>query len=561
MNDQTLKIFCLLILSGLITAIVIMASVPPVSRDALTHHLAVPKIYVKNGGITELPHIIVSYYPQLLDLLYCIPMMFDNDIIPKYIHFSFALLTALLIFLFLSKRLNAFYAWFGALFFLTLPVIVKLSVTVYVDLGLIFFSTAALLSLIQWRETGFKLRWLLISGISCGLAMGCKYNGLVTCFILSALIPWLYFRGYDNPGKPIRDGSAQGRRRRAEAQALGYAILFLLISLSVFSPWMVKNYIWTRNPVYPLYNAFFTSRTGPGPENASEEPSMNHFLLRKIIYKESLLETLTIPIRIFFQGEDDNPRYFDGRLNPLLFFLPLFAFYRKSDSLGDCADKRLLLLFSVLYILVVFFRQDMRIRWIGPGIPPLVILSAWGLKNILDRLGQKKGDYPFAWMKKTGPVLVLAPIAVLFLMNIVYVARLYRAIDPMPYLTGRVTRDAYIERFRPEYPALVWANRHLIGQIRILALFLGNRIYYSDHEIRGNQIFFKVLAESARDPDALTNRLKKEKITTLIIHIPAFTNWVTASFDTRERQKIHEFFQKHTQALFSKNEHGVFTLL
>lgn len=50
----------------------------------------------------------------------------------------------------------------------------------------------------------------------------------------------------------------------------------------------------------------------------------------------------------------------------------------------------MLLLFSILYILIVFFQQDMRIRWIGPAIPPLVILSAYGLKNIFKYLTPAK---------------------------------------------------------------------------------------------------------------------------------------------------------------------------
>ena len=144
------------ILIGLIAALVvsvcILSWVPPVSRDALTHHLVIPKIYLENGGIVEIKGIRFSYYPQNLDLLYIIPLYFGNDIVPKYIHFAFALLTAWLIFGYLKKRLDRVYALFGVLLFLSLPVIVKLSFTVYVDLGLIFFSTASLLLLFKWLE-------------------------------------------------------------------------------------------------------------------------------------------------------------------------------------------------------------------------------------------------------------------------------------------------------------------------------------------------------------------------------------------------------------------------
>ncbi|HBZ54809.1 MAG TPA: hypothetical protein DEO88_05340, partial [Syntrophobacteraceae bacterium] len=51
------------------TAILLLAAVPPVDRDALTHHLAVPKLYLQQGGMVEIPWVPFSYYPMNLDLL------------------------------------------------------------------------------------------------------------------------------------------------------------------------------------------------------------------------------------------------------------------------------------------------------------------------------------------------------------------------------------------------------------------------------------------------------------------------------------------------------------
>jgi len=96
---RTILFICM---ASLIAAIVLLCLVPPVSRDALTHHLAVPKLYMEHGGIHEIPSIPASYNPMNLDLLYLIPLYFGNDITPKFIHLSFALLTAWLIF-WLSK--------------------------------------------------------------------------------------------------------------------------------------------------------------------------------------------------------------------------------------------------------------------------------------------------------------------------------------------------------------------------------------------------------------------------------------------------------------------------
>ena len=190
--DLYLNRLLILVISILIIAVGILCWVPPVSRDALTHHLAVPKLYLQHGGVYEIPSIDFSYYPMNLDFLYIIPLYFGNDIIPKLIHFLFALLTAGLIYGYLKKRFGMSWALTGVVFFLSLPIIVKLSITVYVDLGLIFFSTAALICLLKWIENRFRYKWLLFSAVSCGLALGTKYNGLIVLFIIAVSVPSVY---------------------------------------------------------------------------------------------------------------------------------------------------------------------------------------------------------------------------------------------------------------------------------------------------------------------------------------------------------------------------------
>jgi hypothetical protein len=85
-GPHVLKILLSILVVVLIGSILVMDGVPPISRDALTHHLAVPKLYVKHGGMVEIPALAFSYYPMNLDLLYTVPLIFGNDIAPKYVH-------------------------------------------------------------------------------------------------------------------------------------------------------------------------------------------------------------------------------------------------------------------------------------------------------------------------------------------------------------------------------------------------------------------------------------------------------------------------------------------
>ena len=48
----------------------ILGVLPPTSRDELTHHLAIPKLYAHAGRIIEVPMAPYAYYPMLLDMLY-----------------------------------------------------------------------------------------------------------------------------------------------------------------------------------------------------------------------------------------------------------------------------------------------------------------------------------------------------------------------------------------------------------------------------------------------------------------------------------------------------------
>ena len=550
-------------LSALIVmSVVILASVPPVSRDALIHHLALPKLYLKHGGIYEIPSLKFSYYPLNLDLLYMIPLYFGNDIIPKYIHFAFALLTAVCIFRYLSRRLDAVFALLGVVLFLSLPVIVKLSITVYVDLGLIFFSAVSLFYLFRWMENNYKLKHLLMSALFCGLGLGTKYNGLIVVFLLTIFVILILVKSSKDSAK-------------RQSRAIGFGILFMLAAALVFSPWAAKNYIWTCNPVYPLYDSWFNSKTAgvadPEPSISSDEEFQNskanqnqpigkwgHFAIRQIIFKEKWWEIALIPIRIFFQGKDDDPKYFDGRLNPLLFFLPIFAFLGiKKDMPKIRLEKKILIWFSVLFILYTFVQTDMRVRYISPAIPALVVLSMFGLNDLIHILRNRFSGNA-AKMSRVG---VYLGVAILLCLNAQYIILQFRYVSPLNFISGQIGRDAYIEQYRPEYAAIQFANKEVPDTGIILGVFLGNRSYYSNRPMVFN--FKRFLLDTFQQnfsAEEVKVNLSNAGITHLIVRYDLFNQWVDHNFDDNLKGELARLFTKHMDLVFSKGGHGVFRI-
>jgi len=524
-------------------SIIILSSVPPVSKDALTHHLAIPKLYLNHGGLYEIPFARFSYYPMNLDLLYLIPLYLGNDIVPKFIHFSFSLLTCWLIFGYIKHRINFIHALFGVLFFLSIPIIVKLSVSVYVDLGLIFFSTASLLAFLKWIESNYRPKYLILSAVSCGLAMGTKYNGLIVFFLLTLFVPFVYSR-YGL------------KKNNAFFKALSNGLFFFLIALLIFSPWMIKNYIWTHNPIYPLYDHWFN------PQDVTSQSALGLFKIRSSIYHESWWEIALLPVRIFFQGQDGNPQYFDGKLNIFLLFLPFLAFYRvKSDSDTIKNEKKILLAFAALFFAFAFFSSGLRIRYISPILPPLVILSVFGLKKFSDIVLNLNS----AISRKIGRSVIFLIIIFSFIPNAHYIFSQYKYVRPFEYLSGTLSRDEYIEKFRKEYPVMRYINENLPQDARILFFYLGNRGYYCDRDhvfdmqkrsSTGVSMLWEAVKRS-NSPEEVLTELKNRRITHLLIRYDIFNRWVKNDFEGRERAIVSQFFKKYVKLLYFKSGYGV----
>ena len=534
----------------IILCIAFLAAVPPVSKDALVHHLAVPKIYLRHGGMVELPSMPFSYYPMNLELLYWASLSLGNDILPKYIHFAFALATAWCLFRYLKRRLSVTYGALGSLLFLSIPVIVKLSITAYIDLGVIFFTTCSILALFAWLEQGMRLRHLAASAMFCGLAVGTKYNGLIALFLLALSVPFLYVR---------RTNAFKGRSVRA----MGFCAGYILVALLVCSPWLVRNYRWTGNPLYPLYKHWFQpakdGRKSPALAKAAAPQSVRHgmFTYRRVVYGENGWEIALLPLRIFFQGKDGDPRYFDGRLHPILLILPLFAFMRSREGPGgERMEKLYLLAFAVLFFAFAFFSQTLRIRYVAPMIPPLVILSVFGVRNLLERIHSLKGR-----RVRQGAFLVFAAAMLgAAVYSTDYLVSQVRYVQPLSYLAGELDRDAYITIHRPEYPVVQCANRQTPRDAVLLLAFMGRRGYYLDRDYIPGVGRLGSMVRRAKTPEGVVRTLRRQSITHLMVFLPVFDRWAQDNLDGQTMKTMKEFFKEHTRPMCAHKGYALFGL-
>jgi hypothetical protein len=539
------------------TAILILLAIefilnltPPIARDALIHHLAIPKLWLKNGVFYEVKWADFSYYPMNVDLLYLLPLYFNKDFIANFIHMGFGIGTALLIYHYLNNKIGRIAGLLGILVFLSTPIVFRLSTQAYVDLGLAFFTTASILAFIRYRDGEYKeFKWLFLSSFAMGLALGTKYNALITWFFLSLTIVYVYSRDTGRQWKAITHG-----------------IIFFLISLFVFSPWLIKNIILTGNPLYPLFKGIFNTSSATIERGAfSMVSGDNHtgfFQMREMLYGENFWETLLIPIRIFFQGRDNSTRYFDGVLNPILIILSPFALMNKSFY----RDKLLFIYFTIFFILTVFFLEqkafsmEQIVRYTLSVIPVLSILTVMGLINIWNWTMSLSNRFG-----KVLAVLVFSFFIVMMSKNVFYIKNYYQTISPMNYVLGKESRDEFITRHNSSYPAIKYINTHTPANAKIRLVFLAGRGYYLDR-IYSEGISYGIgdvsgLVENSHEEGSFQTYLHSLGFTHLLVRTDLYLKYLHDNYPPETINRFLKQMSRATEMIYNDNFYAVYRLI
>src|SRR5438445_6147724 len=272
---------------------------PVVERDALIHHLAIPKIWLKENIFHVDPFRVYSFYPANMHLLYYFALKIGYEFLPKVIHALSLIATAFLLYKYVQyKTKNALLSVIAFIFLITIPINQRLSSECYVDLGLLFFSTLSLLYFLYWKNSLFRYqKYFYISAIGSGMAFGTKYNGMIPFSIINLFILFSF-----------------SKIKKENLRSLMYGAVFFVIVFLLASPWLIRNYYASvGNQFYPLFETIFPNNLHilkPLYDNEYNE------ILFRIASGETFSDILLLPVRLFFTGEVNNFLHFDGKLNP-----------------------------------------------------------------------------------------------------------------------------------------------------------------------------------------------------------------------------------------------------
>jgi len=263
-----------------------------------------------------------------------------------------------------------------------------------------------------------------------------------------------------------------------------------------------------------------------------------------------------IPLRIFFQGQDDSQRYFDGVLNPILITFVPFAFMKK-----DMKNENLFLLFfSLFFILITFFLDQIRIRYILPAIPFLVILSVGGLVNI------------FAWLTKQRKTLWrfgMAGLVVILLgllsINVIYAQKYFRKIDPVKYLIKKESRDDYITRHDSSYPAIMYINKNTSEDSSIRLILLAGRGYYLNRTYQEDRSMgigmINDMIDHSSNEKLFRQYLASCNCTHFLIRYDLFQQYLRDNIDPQKVDQLKKQMNQSLKVIYDDHKFAVFSVI
>lgn len=491
------------------------ALAPEIFYDSLVYHLAVPNFYAIRHKIALMPYNNLSNLPLTHGMIYLAALLLKGASLAKLINYLVLPLTAASV-LALGLR---YFSWraglWAALIFCTVFHAMLSVWGVGTETLLALFSTLALYAVLLRGTDGDK-RWLWLAAVFSGLSMGVKYTGLFTA--LGVMLVY-GFNGRKNLSATVKD-----------------LALFTLIASLFVGPWLVKNYVYTGNPVNPMLSGIFKPGSDTDPEKVkvwlNESRQMGEFRLK---------EWAAAPWNITM-GKVGNSEYF----TPLfIFILPLcflLAAPASSPLLG-------LWLFFLAMWLAWSFSSTM-VRFFMPAYPAAGLIISC---------------YLFSGTHKALKAILKFIVLLVCLISLYWSALVFYSQGRWKPVLGQVGMDEYLSHTQPSYPYSPYAgikfiNEKLPPDSKILIVGDGRSFYLKKDFMGGTAADKAPLVEYCRSSsggDEVYSRMKADGLTHILLNVVEslrMTQYGMFNFDAGSLAVFAGFWKGHVKEVFAYDE-------
>jgi hypothetical protein len=467
-----------------------MCLVPPHQYDSLVYHLALPQAYIREGRLFAPPGIVYAHFPQNGEMLFTLALLLGSDLLAQMYMWLSTVLSIWWVFSLGRREAPMSAILLAGLFISTHAAVLLMSSTTYVEPLVMLWVTAAALTFERWRQLspdgGRPRGWLILSAIFTGLALGTKYYAGIGAAAFGLRLLW-----------------AWGKDRRRERA--GDLVLFTAIVTALFAPWLIKNWICVKNPVFPfLYKYFENAGTG---WNTNAELAAGYFsVLTEYGHIGGFFHSLiSLPILLL-----RNPLRFGGGMDVLgdlgwdviLWLLPLGAWAASKNK-----TLRGLLLFCFLWG-AAWFSSGVVLRFLTVLVPVLALLGACGLVKLWDELPP--------W----GRWAVGISIGTMTASHLFLFAFVHSTFGSGATAFGLETRDAFLSRRLDYYPCADWLRANAAPNDKIIVVGEQRGYYLAANHLPSTvhmPNLFVRRANEAASPAGLVAALRADGFTKIMI--------------------------------------------
>lgn len=475
------SIFLLIIFSLVTFLNFLKAYIPPVTGDVLLYHLALPRYFIEFHRIYNFSNIFhAAECPLLLEMLFTLGMLLRNDIVAQLIHSFYGLLCALTIGLITRKFTSLKISILAGILFVSLPSIIVYFATCMNDLGLAFYILLSIYGFLVWLQSS-KTGWLIISAFACGFAIGIKHSGAITLFFLPATI--------------IFSRKIRGLKFTSMVK---YSLLFGLISLLVYAPWMIKAYKHTGNPVSPLMSDFFKASNWNSCIDKMDKDTGKGF-------QQGHLGYLNLIRNFNKYAKEDLPRtihgllYFNIQFLPLFFFILLLIPSFKKNSI----NLNFILIIFFIHLVIIGSLRPMNDRYLFVPLSPIAcVLTAYSIGEIIKRSKLHK---------QICTLILIGLISGWWLYGVAFFVTRGYAYHSLEVIFGTESRDTYLRRNLTYYSMADYINTHLSFSDKVVSIN-EVRSYYLNVQFVHSFSKEGSIIHTSSDINEILSHLKKNKI-------------------------------------------------
>ena len=421
-----------LLFCALLVLLALRAALPPHAVDEAIYHLAAPKEFVDAGRIYPLYDNFSGDMPLLPHMFYVVCLIAKADIAARLFSLSLAVTTAIVLYAFcarfFTRRMGvlAMFGFFGA------GMVTEVSITTRVDVTLAGMGFIALYAMMNYFETDSR-GWLWASALLSGFSLGIKYTAGIWVGLIGVM--FLY--------------ESLLRKRERFVTVVARGLLFSAIALAAFSPWMVKNYAYFKNPVYPFGTGEVAEHGAQGTRffNADDERKMETYLAQS---KREIPGTVDLITASMTEAEgkrvERHPfRAWEFFTDPDRYNMGLAEGHHEPNFLFLLAPLLLILpkhrwVVWLALISVAFFCFVASTAWIAryylPVYPAMTLIAVYVLVTLAEKL---RTQAPIARiLPATAVVIAVALTAFVFVLQF-YVS------GAASFLTGRLSRREFLQ--------------------------------------------------------------------------------------------------------------------